>query len=65
MRKVELLPTWDCEAGYGPGQYTKHLYHLSYKEHTSYKKITNKTKSNMYLNNLIILLKRERNNASE
>ena len=18
MRKVELLPTWDCEAGYGP-----------------------------------------------
>ena len=19
MRKVELLPTWDCEAGYGPG----------------------------------------------
>ena len=20
MRKVELLPTWDCEAGYGPVQ---------------------------------------------
>ena len=20
MRKVELLPTWDCEAGYGPGR---------------------------------------------
>ena len=19
MRKVDLLPTWDCEAGYGPG----------------------------------------------
>ena len=19
MGKVELLPTWDCEAGYGPG----------------------------------------------
>ena len=21
MRKVELLPTWDCEAGYGPALY--------------------------------------------
>ena len=21
MRKVELLPTRDCEAGYGPGSY--------------------------------------------
>ena len=20
MRKVELLPNWDCEAGYGPGE---------------------------------------------
>ena len=19
MRKLELLPTWECEAGYGPG----------------------------------------------
>ena len=24
MRKVELLPTRDCEAGYGPGYHKRH-----------------------------------------
>ena len=28
MRKLELLPTQDCEAGYGPGE-SKHLATLS------------------------------------
>ena len=25
MRKVEILPIRDCEAGYGPGYYIPHL----------------------------------------
>ena len=25
MKKVELLPTWDCEAGYGPANLCKIL----------------------------------------
>ena len=28
MRKVELLPTRDCEAGYGPGWYSIHFMQL-------------------------------------
>ena len=34
MRKVELLPTWDCEAGYGPKIFTirsKKIIHIKGK----------------------------------
>ena len=28
MRKLDLLPTWDCEAGYGPGKMANVMFEV-------------------------------------
>ena len=56
MRKVELLPTRDCEAGYGPGKDREKDNYYTEMYKTWNKKVH--TRSYLYFNILLIKISR-------
>ena len=52
MRKVELLPTRDCEAGYGPGFTVSQLSRRDINPQQSHKRTINRHDSRERSNNV-------------